>query len=85
MTDSEQDNWLLDGEPAFYKRSSLGYDPYAVWVTRLRGLDVEKVPARLLAYADSNHTKATVIYLDGTRDIVLSEQLTERRAPREGQ
>ena len=84
MTNSEQNNWLLDGEPAFYKKSSLGYDPYAIWVTRLHGLEVEKVPARLLAYTDPEHTKATVIYLDGTRDVVLSEQLTERRAPRDG-
>ena len=78
MRSNSQTGWLLNGEVAFYKESDLGHDPYAIWITRLRGLEVEKVPARLLAYANDDQSKAHIIYLDGTRGIVLSEQMSAR-------
>ncbi|PKR56328.1 hypothetical protein [Thalassospira lohafexi] len=69
---------LLNGEPQLYQKL-MGKDPYAIWVTSLSGRTVEKRPARLLAYDDIAKTKAHVIYLDGSRDVVFEEQMTARR------
>lgn len=70
--------WLLKTEPASYA-ANLGYDPYAIWVSRLNGADGEKVPARLLAYADTEQTKAHIIYLDGEKGIVNCQQMSGRK------
>lgn len=64
-------------EEDFYK-SSLGYDPYAIWITKLKGLNVVKIPARLMAYSNDDHSRAYIRYLDGTTKIVNSEQMSGR-------
>jgi hypothetical protein len=78
MTGDRVENWLLNEEP-LRSTASLGYDPYAIWVTRLNGMHVERLPARLLAYADEAYQFAAVIYLDGRRETVRAEQMTDRR------
>lgn len=83
MTDNlnqRQRDWLTKDEPEFYNQR-MGHDPYAIWVTRLNGITPEKVAARLLAYADTGRKTAAIIYLDGTRDTVLVEQMSARRPP----
>ena len=69
--------WLLKTEPKLYRKQN-GYDPYAVWVTRLVGMHVEKRAARMLCYAHLNRSTAHIIYLDGERAEVFIEQLSHR-------
>lgn len=71
------DQWLLEQEPDFYKETT-GRDPYAIFVTKLSGLNIQRIPARLLSYADKDDKTAHVIYLDGTRGIVYKEQMSPR-------
>lgn len=65
-------------EAAFYQ-ARLGYDPYSIWITSLKGLTVVRTPARLLAYANDDHTLASIRYLDGGIDIVKSTQMARRQ------
>lgn len=70
--------WLNELEPALYKKN-MGHDPYAIYVQKLENLQVTKTPARLLAYADLEYKTAHVIYQDGTRSVVLHEQILPRK------
>ncbi len=72
-------DWLLKSEPDFYKDKT-GSDPYAIWVTKLNGFEILKLPARLLAFTNNEQTKASVIYMDGSREEILAEQMTARDA-----
>jgi len=72
------DEWLTEGEPNWY-RTNYGADPYAIWVTRWQGGGLSRRPARLLAYADNEQTKAHVIYFDGGRDVVFRQQMHHRQ------
>lgn len=69
--------WLTEGEPDWYL-THYGSDPYAIWVTRWKDGAMRRRAARLLAYADAAQSKAHVIYFDGSRDVVFSEQMIAR-------